>query len=211
MHLPELSIRYPAWVKLFLDGQPQLFPSREERMRLAIELASRNVHHASGGPFGAAVFAPGGRLVAPGVNLVVSSGCSLLHAETVALAFAQKVLGRYDLGGGTAEQYELYASTEPCAMCFGAIPWSGVRALICGARSEDARAIGFDEGDKPADWRASLEKRGISVELDLLRPEAVAVLLNYASSCGELYNPRNSLSQPTATAEAEQKVTPPPS
>ncbi len=81
-------------------------------------------------------------------------------------------------------------------MCFGAILWSGVSALLCGARSEDARAIGFDEGDKPCDWSASLEKRGIRVELDLLRPEAVAVLQDYALSGGELYNPRKPLPHP---------------
>lgn len=192
MHL-EIAIRLPAWVKPFLDGQPQIFPSREERMRLTIELSNLNVRHASGGPFGAAVFDKKGELVAPGMNLVVSSGCSIFHAETVALTFAQKLLGRYDLGAGGTVPYELYASTEPCAMCFGAIPWSGVSALICGARSEDARAIGFDEGDKPGDWTASLEKRGIRVELGLLRPEAVAVLQDYASTAGELYNPRKSL------------------
>lgn len=206
MYLPEIIIRLPAWVKPFLDRQPQIFPSREDRMRLTIELSNLNLRHASGGPFGAAVFDEGGRLVAPGMNLVVSSGCSLLHAETVALAFAQKMQGRYDLGAGGTLQFELYASTEPCAMCFGAIPWSGVSALICGARSEDARAIGFDEGDKPADWTASLEKRGIMVELDLLRPEAVAVLNDYASACGELYNTRKLLSQPLPPPEAVRKT-----
>jgi len=204
MYLPEITIRLPAWVKPFLDGQPQIFPSREDRMRLTIELSNLNVRHASGGPFGAAVFDKGGRLVAPGMNLVVSSGCSLLHAETAALAFAQKVLGRYDLGAGGTLPYELYASAEPCAMCFGAILWSGVSALICGARSEDALAIGFDEGDKPADWTASLEKRGIRVELDLLRPEAVAVLLEYLSSGGKLYNPRKTLPQPLPSTEAKR-------
>lgn len=175
-------------------------------MRLTIELSSLNVRHASGGPFGAAVFDMEGRLVAPGMNLVVSSGCSLLHAETAALAFAQMVLGRYDLGAGRTLSYELYASAEPCAMCFGAIPWSGVSALICGARSEDARAIGFDEGDKPADWKVSLEKRGIRVELDLLRQEAVTVLHDYLSTGGKLYNPGKSLPQPLPSTEAKRNA-----
>lgn len=193
MLLPELAIRLPDWVKPFIDGQPPLFPAREDRMRLAVELSRLNVRNASGGPFGAAVFDEHGRLLAPGMNLVVSGGCSLLHAEMVALAFAQKRLGCYDLSAAGGLKCELYASTAPCAMCFGAIPWSGVRALFSGARSEDARAIGFDEGDKPVDWTASLEKRGIRVEQDLLRKEAVAVLKEYASSCGEMYNPRGML------------------
>lgn len=61
MHLPELSIRLPGWVEPFLAVQPQIFPSREERMWLTIELTRLNLLHASGGPFGAAVFNGEGR------------------------------------------------------------------------------------------------------------------------------------------------------
>jgi len=190
MNLSELTIRLPSWVGPFLAGQPELFPSREGRMGLAIELARANIRHGTGGPFGAAVFDPSGRLLAVGMNIVTAAGCSLLHAETVALVFAQREAGSYDLGAGGTRQCELYASTEPCAMCFGAIPWSGVSLLVCGARSEDARAIGFDEGDKPESWVASLEQRGIGVERDLLREEAAAVLREYAARGGELYTPR---------------------
>jgi tRNA(Arg) A34 adenosine deaminase TadA len=157
-------------------------------MGLAIELSRLNVAHASGGPFGAALFDGEGRLVSAGVNLVVSGCCSLLHAETVALACAQQALGRYDLGSGGG-YYELYASTEPCVMCYGAVHWAGVGLLACGARGDDARAIGFDEGDKPADWVAALERRGIVVETGLLRDGAVAVLREYTAGGGTVYNP----------------------
>jgi tRNA(Arg) A34 adenosine deaminase TadA len=85
--------------------------------------------------------------------------------------------------------YELVASTEPCAMCFGATPWCGVRWLVCGAREEDARGIGFDEGPKVSDWVASLEQLGISVARDVCRDEA-AVLRYYAENGGIIYNVR---------------------
>jgi tRNA(Arg) A34 adenosine deaminase TadA len=188
MTLPELVITLPEWVEPFLAGYPQVFPAREERMQLAIDLARHNLLHGSGGPFGAAIFDQSGLLVAPGMNLVVSSGCSLLHAETVALAIAQKVLGRYDLSATASRKFELYASAEPCAMCFGAIPWSGVSALYCGARSEDVTAIGFDEGLKAKEWVTYLQGRGIRVEMDLLREQAVDVLRVYAAAGGEIYN-----------------------
>jgi tRNA(Arg) A34 adenosine deaminase TadA len=189
MQFPAFRIALPSWVEPFLATQPDVFPTPETRMALAIELSRLNVLHASGGPFGAALFDDAGRLVAPGMNLVVNAGCSLLHAETVALAFAQQSLGRYDLGGGGERYFELYASTEPCVMCYGAIHWSGVRRLICGARGEDARAIGFDEGEKPVGWAAALEARGIGVVRDLLRQDAVAVLHDYTANGGVVYNP----------------------
>ena len=75
-------------------------------------------------------------------------------------------------------------------MCLGAIPWSGVRGLVCGARDADARGIGFDEGAKPTDWVEALESRGIRVRQDVCRDEAVAVLREYAENGGPIYNAR---------------------
>jgi tRNA(Arg) A34 adenosine deaminase TadA len=108
----------------------------------------------------------------------------------VSIMVAQSALGTFDLGGEGLPPYELVASTEPCAMCLGATPWSGVRGLVTGARDEDARAVGFDEGAKMAEWASSLEDRGIAVELNVLREEAAAVLQEYAERGGEIYNSR---------------------
>lgn len=191
MTKPGITIHLPDWLESFLSASPRNFPTTAERMGFVIELSRLNVRNRSGGPFGAAVFDGNGRLVAAGVNLVESVGCSILHAEMVALAAAQKALGRYDIGDAGRLKYEIFASTEPCAMCFGAIPWSGVSGLVCGARGEDAREIGFDEGSKPDDWLQALNRRGISVERDVLRSEAVAVLREYAEEGGLLYNPGN--------------------
>jgi len=186
--LPELHISLPYWVETFLETAPTAFRDGEERMRFVIALARRNVQEGTGGPFAAAVFDEKGRLVAPGVNLVLVSNCSVLHAEIVALMFAQKKLARYDLSAGNKQRYELVSTTEPCAMCFGAVPWSGVRQLVCGARDEDARAIGFDEGPKLADWVSALNSRGIAVQRDVLREEATAVLREYVAAGGVIYN-----------------------
>jgi tRNA(Arg) A34 adenosine deaminase TadA len=158
-------------------------------MRLAVELANQNIKHKTGGPFGAAIFETGSRqLVGVGVNLVETSNCSILHAEMVAIAMAQKAVGSYDLAAGGRLRHELATSTEPCAMCLGAIPWSGVRRVLCGARGEDACEIGFDEGAKPLDWAGELNRRGIEVARDILRDEARAVLRRYAQTGGTIYN-----------------------
>jgi len=81
----------------------------------------------------------------------------------------------------------LFASTEPCCQCFGALVWAGVRRLVCGANTADAEAVGFDEGPKPAAWTRVLEQRGIVVTEGVLRADAQAVLADYAARGGRIY------------------------
>ncbi len=189
MRRAEFRINLPGWAVAFIQETGTQFDSDEDRMRFVIELSLRNIRVGSGGPFGAAVFNEDGSLLSAGVNRVVPANCSILHAEMVALAVAQQEIDCFDLSEGGKCRRTLFASTEPCAMCFGAVPWSGVCALVCGARDEDARAAGFDEGPKLTEWPAQLEKRGISVTRDVLRTEAAAVLSEYAASGARIYNP----------------------
>lgn len=189
MKFPKVVLQLPGWIENALADVQQVYPAVEERMRLIIKLAQLNIEHKTGGPFGAGIFeSKSGRLISVGVNLVESADCSIAHAEMVAIAVAQRVIGSYDLGGGKNVAYQLVTSTEPCAMCLGAVPWSGVRSVVCGARDEDARSIGFDEGHKPQDWIKSLESRRIAVVRDVLREQAKAVLLEYSKRGGLIYN-----------------------
>ena len=184
MTVPHLTLNLPAWVDICLAEFPEPLAEPEGRMRLVLELARQNVCY-GGGPFAAAVFThPEGRLIAPGVNMVAAAGSSVLHAVIVALMLAQQATGSYDLGADGQPVCELVTSCEPCAMCLGALSGAGVRRLVCGARGEDARAIGFDEGDKPADWMAGLQRRGIEVETEVLLPPAVVLLQGYRAAKG---------------------------
>lgn len=190
-HPLQASIVLPSWCQIALDEEV-VAETAEQRMAFAIELADRNVAERTGGPFGAAVFeAATGRLIAAGVNVVVSSAMAIAHAEMVAIALAGIAIGNHDLAW--AGRTELVATTEPCAMCLGAVGWSGVTSLVCGARDGDARSRGFDEGDKPTDWVADLAAAGIAVTVDVLRAEAAAVLQRYVDSGGPIYNGRAAL------------------
>jgi tRNA(Arg) A34 adenosine deaminase TadA len=186
----------PNWVNGFMDISE--IRNIEDRVLFVIEASRRNILEKTGGPFAAAVFErETGRIVSLGVNLVEKERLSVLHAEIIALTLAQRKLGHFDLGADGLARHELVTSTEPCAMCFGAIPWSGVTRVVSAARDEDARRIGFDEGPKPTDWRASLEQRGIEVISDVKRKEAVVVLAEYARTGGFIYNARGSISGKT--------------
>ncbi len=185
MSWPEVVIKLPGWVEGFAGSYGGSLDTVEGRMDFVIALAGENIRRETGGPFGAAVFeSRTGKLVAPGVNIVTSINCSIAHAEMVAISVAQKSVGSFDLSGG----YELYTSCEPCAMCLGAIPWSGVRSLYCAARDEDARSVGFDEGVKPEGWVDVLVRGGMEVVTDVRRGEAVKVLQSYIDGGGTIYN-----------------------
>ncbi len=191
MRRGKVSLELPAWIESFIGIESPAYATITDRMRLVIDLARQNIERGTGGPFAAAVFeVDSGRLISVGVNLVEASNCSIAHAEMLALALAQQSVGHYDLAGAGMPRSELVTSTEPCAMCLGAIPWSGVRRVICAARGEDACEIGFDEGAKPDDWPGEFQKRGIEVVRDVLREEGRAVLRQYVRSGGIIYNAR---------------------
>lgn len=186
----QICFQLPTWVEAYVAGyRPTSDPVAQ--MAFVIGAARRNIDSGTGGPFAAAVFTcQGGELVGLGVNLVTTQALSILHAEMVAISVAQRRLDGYDLGASGLPRHRLVSSCEPCAMCFGAIPWSGVRELVTGARDADARAIGFDEGPKPTDWAGALRARQITVTTDVLADSARQVLKDYQTQGGHLYNSR---------------------
>lgn len=176
----------PLWVAGAVDFA-RTYADTHARIALAIELARLNVEHASGGPFGAAVFDDTGGLVGVGVNRVESLRSSLAHAEIVALVAAQRRLGRARLNADGG-RYTLACSSQPCCQCYGAIVWAGIDRLLIGARAVDTESLaGFDEGPLPADWARELERRGIEVVRDLARDAARAVLAAWAAGGGTRY------------------------
>jgi tRNA(Arg) A34 adenosine deaminase TadA len=184
----QCSFELPAWVQPFLDSWLLPLTNVSQRMQLAVALSEENVRQQTGGPFGAVVVNEAtSELVSVGINLVTSSGLSVAHAEIIALTLAQSALGEWNLVN--AGSLQLVTTCEPCAMCFGAVPWSGVKSMICGAGKKDAEAAGFDEGDKPDNWVRSLQRRGIVVQTGVLKAEAAAVLAHYRDTGGAIYNP----------------------
>jgi tRNA(Arg) A34 adenosine deaminase TadA len=189
MDTGSLNLKLPRWVERFVKDHSQICYDLQERMGWVIDLARQTLFHGSGGPFAAAVFdMETEHLVTAGVNMVTSLSCSVLHAEIVAIMAAQQQLADFDLASVGSGRYQLVTSTEPCTMCLGAIVWSGIGSVVCGARDEDARAVGFDEGPKPNDWAGELTARGIEVIRDVHREMAAQVLTEYKNLGRTIYN-----------------------
>ena len=178
-----LLIEFPAWIDEVVQSFAHPLLDDDARMALTVRLSDENVTR-GGGPFAGTVFW-GDRFVAAGVNRVLESGLSIAHAEIMALMRAQAALGA--TAALSAPPLTLFASTEPCCQCFGALVWAGVRRLVCGATTADAEAVGFDEGPKPDGWVGVLERRGISVRLGVQRADADRVLRSYLARGGFIY------------------------
>ncbi len=185
------SAALPDWVIPFVAGYDAPTGTPEERMTLVHELASRNFLAGNGGPFAALVADPEiGQIISIGVNVVLSSGLSSAHAEVTAVSLAQVALRSWDLAT-VRPGLELVVNWRPCAMCLGAVLWSGVqRLVVAGDGPELERLTGFDEGPVVADWAEQLELRGMEVEQDVLRDEAIATYTAYGQSQSRVYNAR---------------------
>jgi tRNA(Arg) A34 adenosine deaminase TadA len=188
----DFTLALPDWVREEQQRLPALMPTLEARMDAVIHFARLNFERGTGGPFAAGVFErDSGKLIVIGVNRVVASNCSSAHAEVMALSLAQRHLGTYDLGGAGLPTHQMVVNWLPCAMCFGALLWSGVRSLvIAGSGAELEQITGFDEGPIHPEWEKELAKRGIELVNHVQREKALEGYRAFAASGSRVYNSR---------------------
>lgn len=102
-------------------------------------------------PFGALVVTAAGRIVRA-ENTVTTANDPTGHAETNVVRLAAVTLSADELATST-----LYTSTEPCAMCSGAIFWAGIPTVFY--------ALGADQLIEllpvTDDWRLELPTREV--------------------------------------------------
>lgn len=188
----EFTLSLPDWAVDELKNLPTHIPNLDDRMRAVIRFSRLNFERGTGGPFAAGVFERDtGKVVVIGVNRVVPHNCSSAHAEVMGMSMAQHLLGTFDLGGAGMPAHQLVVNWRPCAMCYGALVWSGIRSLVIAGSGPELESItGFDEGPIHPDWVTELEKRGITVQDNLLNEEALAVFRDFAASGALVYNGR---------------------
>lgn len=96
-------------------------------LKLAIEQADKSVKQ-GGFPAGAVVVKEG-EVVSEGVSLGFKLNDPTSHAETSSIRQACNKLKTTDLSGAT-----LYASLQPCLMCFSVANWSGISRIVYGCK-----------------------------------------------------------------------------
>lgn len=124
-------------------GSPTLVTPRDEEFLLrAIAIAARareNGNH----PFGALVVGADGRVV-EGENTVVTESDPTGHAETNVVRAAARAFTTEERRGST-----LYTSTEPCAMCAGAIYWAGIGRVVYALPEQSLAAMVPSQDGEP--------------------------------------------------------------
>jgi tRNA(Arg) A34 adenosine deaminase TadA len=109
----------------------------------AIELAASAREHGNH-PFGALLVDPAGTVVLTAENTVLTEQDVTGHAETNLVRLASRTLTPGQLAEAT-----LYTSTEPCAMCSGAIYWSGIRHVVYALAATELNILAATDPGEP--------------------------------------------------------------
>lgn len=129
-------------------------------LRHSIAVAQRardNGNH----PFGSVLVDEHGLVLLEGENTVNSDHDATAHAESNLVRAACK---QFD--AATLAKCTIYASTEPCPMCAGAIFWSGIGRVVYALSETQLYAFAPDSPDKlPLGCREVLSHGGRAVEV----------------------------------------------
>lgn len=115
-----------------------------------------------------------GEVVLECLNTVNTSGDVTRHPEIDILRLAATRLSQADFARVT-----LYASTEPCAMCSGAIYWSGISTVVYGCPAEILGEIAGGSFVVSCRELFSKGKRAIEVVGPILSGEGAEIHRNF--------------------------------
>jgi tRNA(Arg) A34 adenosine deaminase TadA len=149
-------------------------PDHETFLRKSFDVAARartNGNH----PFGAVLVSASGEVLIEAENGFMPEHDMTAHAERLLATRASKELDPDVLAGCT-----LYTSAEPCAMCAGAIYWTGIGRVVYGLAESRLKTITGNHAenptlDLPCRTIFAAGQRRIEVVGPLLEEEAAAL------------------------------------
>ena len=159
--------------KAEVAGVPARARSDREAMELAIRCALEGVETGQS-PFGCCITKDGHVLVCSH-NTVWQDADPTRHAEVNAIQEACRKLGTIDLTGCT-----LYATCEPCPMCFSAAHWARISRIVFGARIGDAQKAGFNEIELPVEELMALAGKQVELVPGFMEQECREVFAAWA-------------------------------
>jgi tRNA(Arg) A34 adenosine deaminase TadA len=116
-----------SWRSEGVGGGPVVAGADDLRCLRETFAIARRARRRGNAPFGALLVSLDGGVLIEAENTVLTDRDCTAHAETNLVRRASQ---RFETT--TLQRCTLYASTEPCAMCAGAIVWSGVGRVVYG-------------------------------------------------------------------------------
>ena len=117
--------------------------SDEELLHQAVAVAHAARDHGNH-PFGALLVTADGEVALRAENTVVTERDATGHAETNLVRLASPSFSRAELS-----QMSLYSSAEPCAMCAGAVYWSGIGRVVFALAETELLGLTGDDPENP--------------------------------------------------------------
>jgi tRNA(Arg) A34 adenosine deaminase TadA len=115
----------------------------ETLLRRAFDVARRAQRHGNH-PFGAILVGPDGQVLIEAENGYLPDRDMTGHAERLLATQASKTLDAHVLTRCT-----IYSSAEPCAMCAGAIYWSGIGRVVFGLTERRLKRLTGNHPENP--------------------------------------------------------------
>lgn len=141
----------------------------KDYMALAIELSGKAYY-----PYGAGIVKDNEIIGRSDADVPVSK-TGFSHAELRSIEDAMEHLGGHLCAEG-GKGVTIYSSCEPCAMCMGAILYTGIDRLVYGATLEDSKECVNETLAKSKDVANACNNRKIDIISEVRREEAVKVL-----------------------------------
>jgi tRNA(Arg) A34 adenosine deaminase TadA len=112
-------------------------------LRLSFDVA-RRAQTVGNHPFDAILVNAAGDVLIETENGYLPDRDMTAHAERLLATHASKQIPQHILAGST-----LYTSAEPCAMCAGAIYWSGIGRVVYGLSERRLKSITGNHAENP--------------------------------------------------------------
>jgi deoxyribose-phosphate aldolase len=161
-----------AGVAIYEEAVAVTLNDKEQYIRQAIALSQQAVDHGNH-PFGA-LLVKDGEVLLSAENTVHTEHDATHHAELNLVSAATR---QFDLE--TLAESILYTSTEPCAMCAGAIMWGGIGTVVYGCSAEKLGELTGATFVVPARELYARALRRVTVIGPILEDEAVVVHKSY--------------------------------
>ena len=107
-------------------------------------------------------------------NSCISDCSPLAHAEILAITQMCNKLKCFNI-----EKATLYATTEPCIMCAGAINWSNISCVVYGTPIQSSYDLGFDEVNISILQLAAQKSKKMEIVPDFMRDECEKIFFEW--------------------------------